>query len=52
MVSFKEDLRLAPPYIGGLRSSEMLCGMGGMVVAEVSGMTSDLFFRGEGHLDA
>jgi hypothetical protein len=46
VVSFKRDFRLEPVYIGGLRSSGMLCGVGGKLVADVSGLSTDPFFRG------
>jgi len=46
-VSCKAVFRLLLPYIRKLRSSEMLCGVGGKVVAEVSRLTTDPFFRGE-----
>ena len=45
---FKEHFRLAPLYIRGLRSSVMLCRVGRKVVADVSGLITDPFFRGEG----
>ena len=48
MVYFKRVFRLAPPYIRGISSSELLCGERGKVVAEVSGLNTDSFFRGEG----
>ena len=44
-VSFKGDFRFVPPYIRGLRSSEVLCGVGEKVVAEVSGLNPDPIFR-------
>ena len=44
-MSFRAVYRLAPPYIRGLLSYEMLCGVGGKVEAEVSGMITDPFFR-------
>jgi len=45
-VVFKGDFRLAPAYIRGVCSSETLCAVGGKVVADVSGLTNDPFFRG------
>ena len=47
-VSFKGDYRLASPYIRvlSLRSSGTLRGVEGKVVADVSGLTTDTFFRG------
>ena len=44
-MSFKGIFKLAPPYIIGIRSSELLCGEGGKVVAEISGLNTDPFFR-------
>ena len=46
MVSLNEDFRLAPAYIRGVLSSEMLCAVGGKVLADVSGLNSDPFFMG------
>jgi len=44
-VCFKGVFKLAPPYIREIRSSELLCGVGGKMVAEVSGLNTDTFFR-------
>ena len=45
-MSCKGDFRPAPQYIRGLRSSRKLCGAGGKVVADVSGLSTDPIFRG------
>jgi len=42
-VSCKGDFRLAPPYIIRFPSSEMLCGMGGKLASDVSGLSNDPF---------
>ena len=45
-VSCKGDFSLSSLYICGLRSSGKLCGVGGKVVVEVSGLSTDPMFRG------
>ena len=51
-MSCEGDFSLAPAYIRGVRSSEMLCVVGGKLVADVSGLTTDPFSGGERLLGA
>jgi hypothetical protein len=45
-VPCKGEFRFVSPYIRGLRSSEMLCEVGGNLITDVSGLSNDPIFRG------